>query len=62
MGVDDVRPVHRDPELPEAAFPAVHVEGLIRGELRRHPGGDEGLAGSDGAVMDVDAAHPSLPA
>jgi hypothetical protein len=36
---------------------SANLEALVRGKLRRHPGGDEGLAGSDRAVVDVDAAH-----
>jgi hypothetical protein len=35
----------------------MHVEGLVRGKLRRHTGGDEGFTGSDRAVVNVDAAH-----
>jgi hypothetical protein len=36
---------------------AVHLDARLVRKLRRHPGGDEGFAGSNGAVMNVDAAH-----
>jgi hypothetical protein len=35
----------------------MHLECRIRGKLRRHPGGNEGFAGSDRAVVDLHAAH-----
>lgn len=38
------------------------VERRIPAELCRHPGGNEGFAGSDGAVVNFDAVHQSPPA
>jgi hypothetical protein len=55
--IDDIHSVHRDAKLAEMASEAMYVEGLVRRKLRRHPGGDECLAGSDRTVVDVDAAH-----
>ena len=48
--------IDRDTQLTDPPLRARHGESGILFQLRRHPGGDEGLAGSDGAVMDVDAS------
>ena len=53
----DVDIIHRDAQLAKPAFHAADSEGGILGQLRRHPGGDVGLAGSDGTVMNVDATR-----
>ncbi len=57
VAVHDVDAVHDNAQLAQVALESAHVQGLVRGKLRRHPGGDERLAGSDRAVVDVDAAH-----
>ena len=59
--VDDVDPIHLNAQLAEAALVSAHVEGFVRGQLRRHPGGNEGFAGSDRTVVNIHATHPSLP-
>ena len=51
----DVRTVDGNAQLPEITADACHGERRIRGELRRHPGGNECLTRSDGAVVNVDA-------
>ena len=58
--VDDVGPVHHHAQLPEAASLPAYLERRVGGQLRRHPGGDEGLAESDGAVVDLDSMHAIL--
>ena len=55
--VDDVGTVDGHTELAEVTRVPVHLETRVRVEQRRHPGGNERLAGSDGAVVDVDASH-----
>ena len=57
IGVHHVGAVDGDPELPEAAFQPSHLECRLLRELRCHPGSDEGLAGSDGTVVNLDATH-----
>jgi len=52
-------PVDNNAQLPEAAPLSVDVERWICAKLCRHPGGNEGFAGSDRAVVDLDAAHQS---
>lgn len=58
--VDDVDSIHLNAQLAEAALLTAHLESFVRGKLRRHPGGDEGFAGSDRAVVDIHATHPIL--
>jgi hypothetical protein len=53
----DIDVIHGDTQLAEAALDAPHDQRLVLGQLRRHPGGDEGLARSDGAVVNVDASR-----
>ena len=58
-GVHHILPVDGHTQLTEPASLAMDVEGRISGQLRRHPGGDEGFAGSDGTVVNLNAAHVS---
>lgn len=60
MRIDDIDAVDRDAKLPKAARLPSHLESELSLELRRHPGGDQGLDGSEGAVVDVGAAHGAL--
>ena len=53
----DIETVDRDAQLSEASLHAGDSERLVFGELRRHPGGNEGLAGSDGTVVHVHATR-----
>ena len=53
--------VDGNPQLAEAAVLAVNVQISVLSKLRRHPGGDERLTGSDRTMMDFDSAHPILP-
>ena len=55
--VDHLRPVNDHAQLAQRPSLTVDVERRIPAKLCRHPGGNEGLAGSDRAVVDLDAAH-----
>ena len=57
VGLHDVDAVDHHTKLPEATLDPTHLHAWLIAQLRRHPGGNEGFAGSDGAVMNVDAAH-----
>ena len=56
-GVDHVGAVNRDAQLAELALLSMDLERGIGCKLCRHPGGNEDFAGSDRAVMNVDATH-----
>ena len=60
MAVHDIGSVDDDSQLTEAASHATHFERWVLAQLRRHPGGDHGLAGSNQAVMDLDTTHIDL--
>ena len=53
----DIETVDSHAQLSEASLHTGDSESRVFGELRGHPGGDEGLAGSDGTVVHVHAAR-----
>jgi hypothetical protein len=53
----DIEAVDRDAQLSEASLHAGDGERLVFGQLRRHPGGNEGLTRSDGTVVHVHATR-----